>query len=646
MRDYLRLLAFLRPYRRRTALLVICVVLASSLASVGITFISPLLRIMFEEDPARVTEVQSPPSPGGAAGQPSGVAAAAPRSGIPLPESVERVRATASQWLHQRLYHGTKMEMLTRLCSWMLLLYFLKNLFDFAEAALLADLEHRAIRDIRARLYLAIQALPLGFFSKERTGYLMSRVVVDVDMMRGAIVGGATRIVSQTIMVLLAVTIVLLVSWPLALSTLLIVPPNVLLVAAISRKLRKGSHRAQEEMGQLAAVLQETISGVRIVKAFGAEAAEARRFDGRNQRYFRAFVKLKVVEALSSPVSEVLGVATAVVIVGFGGQLVLQQRLRPDLLFMFLGVMLWVIAPIKNLIKVNSTLQQSLAAARRVFEVLDTPKESEGGETRTDVCDLREALRFERVGFAYRAGEPVLRDIDLTVRRGEAVALVGASGAGKSTLVDLIPRFYTPTLGRITIDGVDVQDIPLSNLRRMIGMVTQEVILFHDSVEANITYGSPDASAERIEQAARAANAHEFIAAMPHGYQSVVGERGTQLSGGQRQRVAIARAILKDPPILIFDEATSSLDSESERAVQEAMERLMRGRTTLVIAHRLSTVTRCDRIVVLDRGRIVETGTHEELLRRGGAYRRLHDLQFATEPADAAHPRPDPELAR
>jgi subfamily B ATP-binding cassette protein MsbA len=553
------------------------------------------------------------------------------------------MRARASEWLHTHLYAGSQSQMLTRLCTWMLLLYLLKNLFDFAEAALLADLEHRAIRDIRRALYAAVQALPLGFFSREHTGYLMSRVIVDVDMMRGAIVGGATRILSQSIMVMLAAVIVVLTSWQLALATLLIVPPNVLLVATISRKLRKGSHRAQEEMGELSTVLQETISGIRIVKAFGAEGTEAKRFDYRNSRYFRAFVKLKVIEAMSSPVSEVLGVATAVLIVGFGGHLVLQGRLRPDLLFMFLGVMLWVIAPIKNLIKVNSTLQQSLAAARRVFQVLDAAKESEGSEARADVRTLTHSLCFERVSFAYRPGTPVLQDIQLQVRAGEAVALVGASGAGKSTLVDLIPRFYTPDEGRILLDGVDLRDIPLRTLRGMIGMVTQEVILFHDTVRNNIAYGQDGASAERIEAAARAANAHEFIVALPQGYDTLVGERGTQLSGGQRQRLAIARAILRDPPLLIFDEATSSLDTESERAVQEAMERLMRGRTTIVIAHRLSTVTRCDRIVVLDAGRIVETGTHDELLRRNGAYRRLYELQFS---ADASDPRPHPELAR
>jgi subfamily B ATP-binding cassette protein MsbA len=349
---------------------------------------------------------------------------------------------------------------------------------------------------------------------------------------------------------------------------------------------------------------------------------------------------------MSSPVSEMLGIITAVVIIAFGGRLVLDGQLRPDALGTFLGVVLWVIGPIKKMIKANSSLQESLAASKRVFTILDAVKEGDDQEVRRDELPaLQDALNFEHVDFEYDSGTPVLRGIDLRVGAGEVVALVGPSGAGKSTLVDLVPRFHEPTRGRVTVDGVDLREFDLAALRRQIGVVSQEVILFHDTVASNIAFGAGSVDAARIEDAARTANAHDFIMAMTKGYDTVIGERGLQLSGGQRQRLAIARAVLKNPPFLILDEATSALDTESERMVQEAMERLMRGRTTLVIAHRLSTVTNANCIVVMQEGRIVERGTHAELLaREDGAYRRLYEMQFTGTGKDDAGD--SPELAR
>ena len=640
MRDYLRVLRLLGAHRLRLIALVVCIIIASSLSTLGVTFVSPLLRILFEEDPgARTTVVVEEPE------QIEADADSFDR-GVALPGSVREFKETWTARFDGWFYSGTRMDQLWRLCLALLIVFALRNLFTFLQEAFRVSLEQAAIHRLREQLYSEIQRLPLAFFSRERTGYLMSRVIVDVDMMRGAIVGVFKDFLSNGLMASLALGIAALMSWKLLLTTLMVVPPNMLLVAFIGRRLRRGSDRVQEEMGSAAAALQEMISGIRIVKAFDIDGLENRRFDAVNADYTRAYVRLKILSAMSSPVSEMLGIITAVVIIAFGGRLVLDGQLRPDALGTFLGVVLWVIGPIKKMIKANSTLQESLAASQRVFTILDAIKEGDDQEVRrTELPPLQDALNFEHVDFEYDSGTPVLREVDLRVGAGEVVALVGPSGAGKSTLVDLVPRFHEPTRGRVTIDGVDLRDFELSALRRQIGVVSQEVILFHDTVAANIAFGAGKVDAALIEDAARTANAHEFIMAMPRGYDTVIGERGLQLSGGQRQRLAIARAVLKNPPYLILDEATSALDTESERMVQEAMERLMRGRTTLVIAHRLSTVTRANCIVVMQAGRIVERGTHAELLaRENGAYRRLYEMQFTgTGNNDAGD---SPELAR
>jgi subfamily B ATP-binding cassette protein MsbA len=393
--------------------------------------------------------------------------------------------------------------------------------------------------------------------------------------------------------------------------------------------MRKRSSKTQERMGDLTAVLQESIQGTRVVKAFGMEEFEKRKFAAANQDYFRAFVHLRRVSAAARPLAEftIILVATAVLWLG-GREVFLRGALEPQQFFVFVAALLTTLSPVKGLSEVNTHVQQSIAAARRVFAVLDAAPEVTERPGAAPLAPFRSHIRYEHVGFFYLPGRPVLRDVSFEVARGEVVALVGSSGAGKSTVMDLLPRLYDPREGRITLDGVDIRDATLKSLREQLGVVTQETILFHDTVRANIAYGREDADPRGVVEAARAAHAHEFIQKLPQGYETVLGERGVTLSGGERQRIAIARALLKNPPILLLDEATSSLDVESERLVQAALDRLMRDRTVLVITHRLSTVQNADRILVLEDGRMVASGSHAQLIEREGLYRRLYEMQF------------------
>jgi len=376
-------------------------------------------------------------------------------------------------------------------------------------------------------------------------------------------------------------------------------------------------------------LLQESVSGSRLVKAYGAEAYESGRFEDTNQTYFKTFVRTERLRLLSSPISEVLGTVVTLVLVWVGAQFVFSGEMTAEAFLTFLTISLRVQSPIKALTTLPVRAQTSLAAADRFFEILDAAVEEDGEDSRR-IGRLEQGVRYEDVHFAYDGEEEVLTGVDFEVRCGEVVALVGPSGAGKSTIVDLLPRFYKVSSGRIMIDGVEIDEIRLDSLRDLLGVVSQETVIFHDTVRANIAYGEPDQySQEEIEAAAKAANAHQFISQLPEGYDTVLGDRGVRLSGGQRQRVAIARAILRDPPLLIFDEATSSLDTESERLVQQAIDRMMANRTVIVVAHRLSTIQGAHHIVVLEDGRIVESGRHQDLLERNGVYRRLYDLQFA-----------------
>ncbi len=509
--------------------------------------------------------------------------------------------------------------------------YVVKGLFAYGQAVLMAGVGQRAVTDIRNRLYAHIQRQSAAFYARSQTGVLMSRVTNDVALVQAAVTDAFASVVRDGLGIVGLVGVAVYLDPGLAGLAALVFPFAIWAIVRFGRRLRRLSRQSQTSIGDLTGILQETLAGAGVVRAFGQEAREYGRFSAENRRVYRLAMSQIKVRALSSPVMEILAALGIAGVVYLGGARVVDGSSTPGTFFAFMTALLSLYEPVKRLNQSNAAIQAGLAAAERIFEVLD---EAPGIEERSGASVLpriREAIGFERVGFRYEAAD-VLAGVDLTVRTGEVVAIVGPSGAGKSTLVSLVPRFYDVTSGRVAIDGVDVRDVTLASLRGQIGIVSQQTFLFNDTVGGNIAYGAiepvpPDHP--RVIEAARAANAHAFISRLPQGYATPIGEGGVKLSGGERQRIAIARALLKDAPILILDEATSALDTESEAEVQAALERLMMGRTTLVIAHRLSTVRRADLIVVLVAGRVAEIGTHETLLARGGAYRRLHDLAFS-----------------
>jgi subfamily B ATP-binding cassette protein MsbA len=507
----------------------------------------------------------------------------------------------------------------------------MRSLSGFGEDYLSSLIGQHITLDIRSELNRKLQRMPLGFFNRTPSGMMMSRVVNDVGVISSGITDGAFSVVGEGARLIAVLGAAFWIDWKLALIAFVVFPCAVGPVMAFSRRMRKLTKKAQKQMSGITSLLQEAYQGNRVVKAFGMEEYERERFDVELRRLFKFYMRAAVIKAATGPMIEAMAAVAILAVLWFGTASVINGTRTIGTFGAFLVAMLIVYEPFKRLARVNNSVQQSLGAAERVFEMMDQPIEIHDDPTAIVLGAGNHSIRMEHVGFSY-AKDWVLKDISLEIPAGKMVALVGMSGGGKSTLADLIPRLHDVQEGRITVDDINVKDLRLDSLRAQIGIVTQHTFLFNDTIRANIAYGSQEKSAEQIVAAATAANAHNFIMQLPRGYDTMVGELGVRLSGGERQRIAIARALLKDAPILILDEATSSLDSESERAVQDALETLMQNRTTLVIAHRLSTVRRADRIIVLVRGRIVEQGTHDELFTRGQEYRKLYDLQFMSAP--------------
>lgn len=510
-------------------------------------------------------------------------------------------------------------------------LYGVKGACSYGQTYLMQFVGQRIITQFRIDLYAHLQKLSLSYYDRVPTGELMSRITNDVNNIQGAVSSVVTGVLKDLFTIFGLIFVILYRDWFLGMFAVGVFPICMIPLVKFGRKLRRISHRSQETMADVSVLLHETISGARIVKGFCREDHEIARFSAEAERLFRLRMKDVSTRAISSPLMEFLGGMGIAGIIFYGGWQVINGQSTPGTFFSFLAALIMLYEPVKRLSGLNNEIQNGLASASRVYEVLDSPPQIVDKPQAVELKPLGRAIEFRDVSFAYRPGEPVLKHINLSVPAGQLLALVGTSGGGKTTLVNLLPRFYEVSQGAVLIDGVDIRDCTIKSLRGQIAVVTQQTILFNDTVKNNIAYGRPEASQEEIIEAARAAYALDFIERLPQGFDTVIGEGGVLLSGGERQRLSIARAILADRPILILDEATSSLDTESELYVQKALENLMRGRTTLVIAHRLSTIQRADRILVMSEGGIAEEGRHEELLALGGVYSRLHRMQFAVD---------------
>ena len=503
-----------------------------------------------------------------------------------------------------------------------------KSAADFARSYLAARVEQGVARDLRRRVYGHLLELDLGFFGRMRTGQIVSRLTHDVEQLRALVTSEFIKSLKSVLEFAAAVCWMALISVQLTVAAFVVIPLTMVIWGPLVRRLRRGDREVLDTAGEVGAHIQETVAGIRLVKSAASESHERQRFLTLTGRYFDTFLRTVRLRALAAPITELFVALGTGILLWYGARMVVGGTLPAEAFIGFIILSARLYAPVKYLSKLPALIQPGLVGAERVFEFLDAPAESDVRDGTEAFAGVRAGIRYRDVRLEYRKGEPVLKDISFHVPGGSVAALVGPSGAGKTSIVDLLGRFYEPAAGSVEVDGTDIRDFRLASLRAGLGVVSQDTVLFHDTVRANIAYGMGDVPAERIEEAARAAFAHDFVQELPDGYDTVVGERGATLSGGQRQRIAIARAILRDPPVLVLDEATSALDTESERLVQQAMGRLLAGRTVFVIAHRLSTIQRADLILVVDRGRVVQQGSHESLMAEGGLYRRLRELQF------------------
>lgn len=607
MKEFLQILRrFIPPYKKYLALTVVFNILSAVLNIFSFAALIPILQILFRTEGAGTATELMPWS---------------------LDNLKEVLANNADYYVTQLIGDVGATTTLLLIGLFLAFATFLKTGAYFLSSATIIPIRTGVVRDIRNQLYHKITSLPIGFFSEERKGDIIARMTGDVGEIESSIMSSLDMLFKNPILIISYFTALIFISWQLTLFTLVFVPIFGWFMGYVGRKLKRKSIAAQSLWSDTMSQVEETLGGLRIIKAFCAEDKMNKRFDGINSEYRDSIQRVNIRQQMAHPMSEFLGTVLIIIVLWVGGILVLDQQILSGPTFIYYLVMLYsIINPLKDFSKASYNIPKGLASMERVDKILKAENTIKEPANPKHIASFEHQIEFRHVSFRY--GEQwVLKDINLVIEKGKTVALVGQSGSGKSTLVDLIPRYYDVQEGEVLIDGINVKDLGIHDLRQLIGNVNQEAILFNDSFYGNITFGVDSATREQVEQAAHIANAHEFIMQTEHGYDTNIGDRGGRLSGGQRQRVSIARAILKNPPILVLDEATSALDTESERLVQDALERLMKTRTTVAIAHRLSTIKNADEICVLHEGEIVERGTHEELLEKGGYYRKLHEMQ-------------------
>lgn len=617
---YFRILSYLKPYWRHLIGVLITSVFFTIFSGLSIYLTIPLLETLFQ------TELRQEQNLSPTAELSQKLETQAKSGGF-----LSGLKRELSENLYSFIDRPSKRESLLRICGLIILTFFLKGLFGYVQSYLMAYIEQGFIRDLRNETYSHLNKLSLKYFTNERIGNLISRITNDITMINTGISASFVTLTKDPLLVIVFLLLALSISWQLTVLSLVVMPFSLAIISWLGVKLYKQSYTLQSKMADLTSFLQEKIYGTKIVKAFNMESKENENFFALTNHFFKIILRITRIRNIAPPVTEFFSILAGVLIIWYGGIQVLESHtLKASEFLGFLFIIFQIMPPIKELSNVANRIQESTAAASRVFEIIDEPITIKNKPNAIPFTSFNDKIVFDKVSFHYDINHKyILKDISFEVKRGEIAALVGPSGAGKTTLVDLIPRFYDVTEGAIFIDGIDIRDYDLRSLRNHIGIVTQDPILFNDTVRNNISYGMEDAAFEEIVEAAKAANAHDFILELPQGYDTIIGERGLKLSGGQRQRISIARALLKNPPIMILDEATSSLDSESEILVQGAIENLMKDRTTFVIAHRLSTVRNAHKVIVIDEGKIVQMGTHAELIQDiEGLYYRLYTIQF------------------
>ena len=602
MNSFTRLISNIKGYRSYAFLNIIFNILTVIFSVISLLMLKPFLDILFQlDDPVTV-----------------------------LPErsfDLNYVADHFNYFLTNYIEANGRLQGLKFVCIIIVVVFFLKNLFRYLAMASMAPVRNGIVRDVRSKLFRKLMRLPLGYFTEERKGDLISRMTADVQEIQWSILSALEVIVRDPLAIILSLVVMLMISPNLTVFTLILILFTGVIIGRIGKTLKRKSAKAQSKLGSLISILDEALSGLRIIKSFNARGYQEAKFAKENEGYRNIMNKILWRRDLSSPLSEFMGIAVIAVLLWYGGRIVFRGDLEASMFVVFVMMFYNVIGPAKSFSTAFYNIQKGIAASDRVYEVLDADYAVKEIENPKNLPSFEKEIEYQNVHFSYQSEQAILNGINLKIPKGKIVALVGPSGAGKTTLVDLLPRFYDVTKGALLIDGQDVKNCKISDLRALTGVVSQEAILFNDTIYNNIVFGMENISKEQVIEAAKVANAHDFILESEQGYETTIGDRGTKLSGGQRQRLTIARAVLKNPPILILDEATSSLDSKSEKLVQDALFKLMKERTSIVIAHRLSTIQFADEIIVLDAGTIIERGKHKELIEKGGTYRKLVELQ-------------------